>query len=140
LLKPISLLLHLAPRVVVQDTTVQTEVVARMQEKKLTGLKFRSIQLCPIGTVRIFHRMQAALRDHAGMMGRHPSSHLAFLAQVHVYGHTYVGIGAVQNDLGFGGEIIAIAAESDQEEGTDKNYAEFSQTQYIMQRLEFGKK
>ena len=70
--------------------------------------------------------MQAALLDHAGMMGRDPSSHLAFLAQVHVYGHTYVGIGAVQNDLGFGGKIIAIAAESDQEEGTDKNYAEFN--------------
>jgi hypothetical protein len=39
-----------------------------------------------------------------------------------------------------GGEIIAIAAESDQEESADKNYADFSQTQYIMQKLEFGKK
>jgi hypothetical protein len=140
LLKPISLLLHLDLQVVVQDTTAQTEVVARMQGKQLTGLKSRSIQLCPIGAARILHQMQAALLDHASMTGRHPSSHLAFLAQVHVYGHTYVGVGAAQNDLGFGGEIIAIAAESNQEESTDKNYAEFSQTKYIMQKLEFGKK
>lgn len=111
-----------------------------MQRKKLTGLKFRSIQLCPIGAARILRQMQAALLDHAGMTGRHPSSHLALLAQVHVYGHTYVRVGAAQNDLGFGGEIIAVATEGDQEESTDKNYAEFSQTQYIMQKLEFGKK
>jgi hypothetical protein len=41
-----------------------------MQGKKLTGLKFRSIQLCPIGAARILHQMQAALLDHTGMTGR----------------------------------------------------------------------